>query len=299
MRWLRLTSNVTSHSEFIHSMTSFLRKPNQGVLQLVLHQVGHRTTIKDCYYHVPLQVLRPAYRDDTGMAYIYLLNPCGGVLGGDHFDLSITLRDGAQAYVTTPSATKLYPSPQHPARQTISITLEPNTVFAYMPEQTIPFAGAAFQQRIHLHMAPGACAFLSDILAPGRVANGEYFQYHTYDSHLRVDTIAGEPVLEERIWLQPRHQRLDCLSMLEGYAYITSFYALGLEQSQATHLTDHLQDQLSNDQHLLGGASELSQGGLAVRLLSHDHRHASEALYTVWDTVRRHVHGYPAAAYLM
>lgn len=277
-------------------MTSLLSKSKQGMLQLTLHQVGRRTAIKDCFYHVPLQVLRPVYRDDTGMAYIYLLNPCGGVVGGDHFDLSITLQAGAHAYVTTPSATKLYAAPQQAARQTIAFTLQTNSVLAYMPAQTIPFADAAFEQQIHLHMAPGACAFLSDILAPGRVARGEYFQYRSYDSHLRVDTAAGEALLEDHVRLRPRRQRLHGLAMYEGYAYMTSFYALGLEPVLATRLTDHLQGQLGNDQHVLGRATELPQGGVAVRLLSHHHRHASQALYRVWDTVRQQVYGYPAAA---
>lgn len=280
-------------------MTTLPNKPYQGVLQLVLHQVGKQTAIKDCYYRVPLQVLRPAYRDDTGMAYIYLLNPCGGVVGGDNFDLSITLQAGAHAYVTTPSATKLYPAPAKPARQSITFTLAPHSVLAYMPEQTIPFAGAAFKQRIRLHMAPGSCAFLSDILAPGRVAGGEYFKYRIYDSHLSVGTLDGEPILEEHVRLCPRHQRLAHLAMYEGYAYLASFYAFGLEPSLAAHLTDRLQAELGSAQHLLSGATELPQGGLAVRLLCCNHRHASEALHMVWDTVRRQVHGYPAAAYPM
>lgn len=277
-------------------MTALLSTSKQGRLQLILHRAGRRTTIKDCFYHVPLQVLRPAYRDDTGMAYIYLLNPCGGVVGGDRFDLSITLQAGAHAYVTTPSATKLYAAPQQPARQTLSFTLERNSVLAYMPAQTIPFADAAFEQRIHLQMAPGACAFVGDILAPGRVARGEYFQYRLYDSHLRVDTLAGEAILEEHVRLRPQQQRLHGIAMYEGYAYMTSFYALGLEHGLATRLTDHLQGQLGNDQHLLGRATELPQGGVAVRLLSHHHRHASQALHRVWDTVRQQVHGHPAAA---
>ena len=277
-------------------MTTLPNKPNQGMLQLVLGQSGRRTTIKDCYYHVPLQVLRPAYRDDTGMAYIYLLNPCGGVVGGDRFDLSITLQSGAHAYVTTPSATKLYPSSDEAARQTISFTLAPDAVLVYMPEQTIPFADADFEQRIHLQMAPGATAFLGDILAPGRIARGETFDYCNYDSQLRIDSMAGEPLLEEHIRLRPRQQRLTHLALFEGYAYLTSFYAVGLDQIQAAQLTGRVQAQLDGEQHLLGGATELPHGGVAVRLLSHDHRSASAALHTVWDTVRRYIYGCPAAA---
>lgn len=277
-------------------MTNVLLKPNQGILRLVLHQDGKRTSIKDCFYHVPLQVLRPAYLDDSGMAYIYLLNPCGGVVGGDTYDISITVEAEAQAYITTPSATKLYSATHLPTRQKINFNLEKNALLAYMPEQTIPYADAAFDQRIEVHLAPGARVFLGDILAPGRVARGESFQYRSYDTRLLIKNDQGDILLEDHLRLQPKHQRLAELGMFEAYAYIASFYALGLDQTLSQHLTNDLQGALGDEPHLLGSATELAHGGLAVRILSQTHHHANQALHMVWDTVRQQVQGCPAVA---
>ncbi len=277
-------------------MTNLLRKPNHGILRLVLHRDGKRTSIKDCFYHVPLQVLRPAYLDDSGMAYIYLLNPCGGVVAGDTYDVSITLQAEAEAYITTPSATKLYAATHLPARQNINFDLEENAVLAYMPEQTIPYADAAFHQRIEVHLASGARAFLGDILAPGRIARGESFQYRLYDTRLRIKNDQGDVLLEDHVRLQPGHQRLGELGMFEAYAYVASFYALGVDQTLSQHLTTDLQAVLGDEPHLLGSATELAHGGSAVRILSQTHRHASQALHMVWDIVRQQVQGCPAVA---
>ena len=57
------------------------RRPNEGALRLVLRRVGQRTVLQECYFQVPLQVLRPLYLDDVGTAYVYLVSPCGGVVG--------------------------------------------------------------------------------------------------------------------------------------------------------------------------------------------------------------------------
>src|SRR2546428_470617 len=87
------------------------------------------------YFQVPLQVLRPLYLDDVGTAYVYLVSPCGGVVGGDRYDMTVVLEAGAQACLTTPSATKLYATPGAPAQQRLDITLQARAVLEYLPEQ--------------------------------------------------------------------------------------------------------------------------------------------------------------------
>ena len=111
-------------------MSALQRHPVAGVLRLGLRRTGTRTVLYDCYARTPLRVLRPIYLDDTGMAYLYILNPCGGVVSGDTYTLHITLNPGAQAYVTTPSATQLYATLRTPAEQHIDFTLNPGTVLA-------------------------------------------------------------------------------------------------------------------------------------------------------------------------
>ena len=44
------------------------RRPNEGALRLVLRRAGPRTVLQECYFQVPLQVLRPLYLDDMGTA---------------------------------------------------------------------------------------------------------------------------------------------------------------------------------------------------------------------------------------
>jgi urease accessory protein len=273
------------------------RRPNDGVLQLVLRRVGARTVVQDCYYRVPLQVLRPVYLDNTGTAYVYLLNPGGGVLGGDTYTITVTVEAGAHAYLTTPSATRLYAAPGAATRQHVEFTLHAGAVLTYLPEQTIPFANAAFQQHMTIRLGPGACVFLGDIIAPGRLARGERFAYREYCTSLHIENAQGRMILLERMRLQPQYQSLDGLGLLEGYTYLGTFYALHEGALLPATLADHLHDLLTCQRRLIGSATLLEHGGLAVRLLGEDHSSTCQALYSIWDTLRRHVLGYPAVSH--
>ncbi len=275
-------------------MAAHQPRPNEGVLQLGLRRIGQRTVLHDCYAHVPLRVLRPVYLDDTGTAALYLLNPCGGVLGGDTYSIHVTLDAGAKAYLTTPSATQLYATQGAPAQQHIDFTLRDGAVLTYWPEQTIPFADAAFHQHMTVRLGRDAYAFLGDILAPGRLAREEMFAYREFSSSLRVENEQGDLLLQERTRLPPQRQALSSLGLLEGYAYLGTFYTLYGGTALAPTLADALHDLLTCRQRLLGSATTLPYGGLAIRMLAEDHTCISQAMYDAWDFLCQHVLGHPA-----
>jgi urease accessory protein len=287
-------SNVIWRSESRQTVPPHGRRPNTGVLQLVLRQAGARTVIHDCYYHVPLQVLRPVYLDTQGTAYVYLLNPGGGVLGGDTYTLHITVEAGARAYLTTPSATKLYAAPEAVTQQHLDMTVQAGAVLTYLPEQTIPFANAAFQQRLTIRLGPGACVFLGDILAPGRLARGEQFAYREYESRMRLEDLHGDVIVVDHCRFQPHCQDLAGLGLLEGYTYLGTFYAVCQGTRLPSALAEHLHASLADRPRLAGSVTLLEHGGLAARLLGEDHDSVHHALCDLWRILYQHLCGCPA-----
>ncbi len=266
----------------------------QGILQLEVQQVGARTMVRDCYFRVPLQVMRPFYLDDMGTAYVYLITPCGGVVGGDHYTLQMILQPGARLCVSTPSASKIYATRGPIARQHLEVTVHPGAVFEYLPEQTIPFADAAFHQELMVHLGAGASVFLLDIVAPGRQARGEMWQYREYSSMVQVDDRHGQVQLRERLRLQPQQWASRHLALLEGYPYLGTFYALVEGGSVPLPLADALHQWLAGFPEVAGSASLLPHGGLVVRVAGTQHTPVEQALHHVWDMVRQEVLGYPA-----
>lgn len=278
-------------------MPAIPRHAQEGRLHLVMRRSGPRTIVQECSFQVPLQMLRPVYLDDTGTAYVYVLSPCGGVVGGDRYRLSVVLEAEARACVTTPSATKLYATLGCPAQQQIDCTLQAGAVLEYVPEQIIPFAQSAFQQDMTIRLGPGAWVVLCDIVAPGRVAMGEAFAYRDYASSVRVHDAAGQVLLRERTRLRPAWQRLDGLGVFEGHSYLGTLYVLREGAPLAEALEERLHTLLTSRPGVCGSATRLEHGGIAVRVLGQTHASVKQALHDVWDGVRRALWGYPAVAW--
>ena len=271
------------------------RPTNRGVIELSLRRSGPRTVVGDAYFRTPLQVMRPYYLDDTGTAYIYLLSPGGGVVGGDRYAITMALEGGARACVTTASATKIYDSAGRMTRQSFDVILQAGAVFEYLPEQIIPFAGSVYRHDMKLSLGEGALAVLAEIVAPGRLARGEAFSYDDYSSGLSVADSSGRLLVRERTRLQPKNWESGSdLGLLEGYNYLGTLYVLGECCGASEKLADDLHGLVADRQRCIGGATALERGGVVVRLLAEDHETVSRSLHAVWDLVRRRLLGYPA-----
>jgi len=66
---------------------------------------------------MPLQVMAPMALDDAA-SIVCMLNPTGGLVGGDRLVIDVGVGAGAHACLTTPSATKVYRTVAGPAEQT-------------------------------------------------------------------------------------------------------------------------------------------------------------------------------------
>ena len=91
------------------------RVGRDGLLQMRFGRPADRTVLVTRRFRAPLQVLKPLDIAGDGSALAVLLNPGGGVLGGDHLRTEIELGPGAHVVVATPSATKVYRCPDRPA----------------------------------------------------------------------------------------------------------------------------------------------------------------------------------------
>lgn len=110
-----------------------------GRAELHFARRGQRTILYHQYATVPAQIIRPFYTPDDERAYVFLLTPTGGMLGGDRLDIHIVLEPDAKVCLTTASATKVHPSADLPAEQSLRIDLGAGSSLEYLPEPTILF----------------------------------------------------------------------------------------------------------------------------------------------------------------
>src|SRR5881628_912526 len=128
--------------------TTASRVGRDGALALRFERRGDRSVLAGCRWRLPLQVLAPLALDDAA-AIVSILNPTGGLVGGDR----LAVDAGAHACLTTPSATKVYRTAVGPAEQAVRLTLAPGARLEWVPDHTIPFAGAALRQRVEAEVS--------------------------------------------------------------------------------------------------------------------------------------------------
>jgi urease accessory protein len=244
----------------------------------------------------PLKVVRSFTLED-GTALAHLHNVSGGLLGGDRLTLQINLGCRTSVQLTTTGATRIYRrrGESSPTTQGNEVTVGEDALLEYLPDATIPFARAHFVQRTSIALAAGAGVFWWEILAPGREARGELFEYEQFEMRTRV-TALGRKIATENICLRPASQDVSSLARLGPYLYSATFYIcrVGLDASYWRAAEDHLREltgSLSRSGEMLWGVSSLVAHGLLVRCLARRGCDVLPGLHTIWRAAKLHVYG--------
>ena len=124
-----------------------------GTLALEYLRRGDRTIFGRTRCETPWHLFPPIYLDDSGSAYTLLVNPSGGLVGGDRLSIDVSVGPKAHALISTPSANRVYRSLSEESVQAVSLTVAEGAILEWMPEHTIPFAGSRFRQTIDVKLA--------------------------------------------------------------------------------------------------------------------------------------------------
>src|SRR4051794_21594313 len=156
--------------------------------ELVVEYVrsGAQTILRHSSSRSPWHFFPPMSLDETGAAYMLLMNPSGGLLGGDHLSLRATLGPETHVLFSTPSANRVYRSIAEPSRQDIYLTVGAGAILEWAPDLTIPFLGSRFSQTLHVALGTGGTLILWDALAAGRIARGERWKFTRLDNEIRI-----------------------------------------------------------------------------------------------------------------
>lgn len=277
----------------------YQRSRADGVLDLAFScgpQLGTRTRLHVRSQQPPLRVIR-AFPQTDGGVLTHLHNVSGGILGGDQLTVSATLGESTQVQLTSTGATRVY---RHragyvDATQTTQLAVGPHALLEYLPDPLIPFAGARYRQQTTIDLADGAGLFYWEVVAPGREAHDESFAYESVNLSLDI-TVQNEPILIERMALQPTVQPLTSLARLGAYRYFGTFYIckVGVPPKQWLELEAQLMalaNQRTLPETILWGVSTLPAHGLTVRTLSMNNRDISEGLIHFWNAAKQALYG--------
>jgi urease accessory protein len=242
------------------------RVGRDGFLRLRFARSGANTILAQSRFSLPLQALTPLTLSD-GASYLMLLNPTGGVLGGDHLVTEVVQEAETRVCLTTPSATRIYRTAEKPAILETTIRLGERASLEYFPDHVIPHAGSALRQSLRIEMSRGSRALILDSLASGRVAHGERWAFAEIDSRMDV-TVCGRPSYINRAKIVPAEKRPERLGWMEDFDYVSCLGLFADGFAGWAQLAAALNGRLSGELNVCGAASLLSRDGCVVRVLA-------------------------------
>ncbi len=255
-----------------------------------------RTQLAASAQQPPLRVVRAFERED-GSALAHLHNVSGGILGGDNLHLCATVGAGAEAQLTTTGATRIYRprAEAAAAEQHNTVRIAENALLEYVPDAIIPYAGVCFLQTSEIHLAPGGGLFWWEVLAPGREARGEIFEYQRVEMSTNI-LAAGRLIASERICLEPKRRALCSLARLGEFRYWVTFYVcrVGVEASRWLALEAELCEAarlFTPEGDALWAISTLPAHGLAIRGLARHGHGILQILQSLWRTAKLSLYG--------
>jgi urease accessory protein len=267
------------------------RVGRDGFLRLRFARSGANTILAQSRFSLPLQALTPLTLAD-GASYLMLLNPTGGVLGGDHLTTDIVQEAGTHVCLTTPSATRIYRTAEKPAILETVIHVGEGATLEYFPDHVIPHIGSALRQSLRIEMARGARAILLDSMASGRVAHGERWCFTEIDSRTEVFA-CGRPAYLNRTKIVPAIKRPDRLGWMEEFDYLSCMGLFADEFPRWKEISAALNEELKSVPDVRGGATLVSRGGSLVRFLARSASDMMLANKTLWDAARERLLALP------
>lgn len=237
-------------------------------------------------------MLSPLTLED-GTSYLQLLNPTGGILGGDHLSTEIALGENTNVCLSTPSATRVYRTDGPPAVQDTQITVAPCATIEFLPDHLIPHPGSRLRQTLSVQMGEGSRGIFLDAFATGRQALGEHWIFGELDLSTEIN-LRGNLILLNRLKITPAADHPNWLGAMSGYSYAAALTVVDDHAQDWPRHLSVLREELDSIEDSVAGASLLPRAGLSMRLLTRSAIALSRAIGQLWCATRREVFHLPA-----
>jgi len=238
----------------------------------------------------PWHFLPPSELDDTRGTYTLLVNPSGGLVGGDHLTFRAKVGSGAHALFSTPSANRIYRSTMQLSRQSVRLELKHGAIVEWVPDTAIPYAGSRYAQTFDITVGAGATLWFWEAFACGRIACGERWAFTEFSSEIRIETQSGGKVIE-RMAIESGHS-VHGIGLAEPWNYVASVFLVSdaLTDAAITEIGEESAAAIESlGSAVLGGVSRPAVPGLSMKIIAETSQVFNDALACVWSVVRRRV----------
>lgn len=278
-----------------------------GELRLRLEARNGRSVVAGQFHSGALRMLRPLYPGDgarpaaqrtteeagqAGQVLVTAINPGGGYLGGDRYVLGAELGADTSLLLTTQSATKVYRTPQGPARSSQEFRLEAGARLESVPDALIAYQAASYHQDTEVRMHPTASLALAETVTHGWAPDGTPFRFDEVSLRTRVH-VGGRLAASDNLLLRP-DQGGTARLMLGGHSHLATL--LVVDPRADDDAVQRLREKLGvllqpASSGALLGITRLAVPGFVLRALTGSTQSAEAVLHRALDWMRREWHG--------
>lgn len=254
-----------------------------------------KTVLATLHRRAPLIVQQALYWDEEmpGLPCVSIISNAGGILQGDRNLIEVELGPGAQAHVSTQSATRIHEMDTNFATQTTQLVLGGGSYLEYIPLPTIPHKHSRFVQRTEITIDPTATLIYSDVIMPGRkyYGTGELFDYDVFSSTVHAARPDGTSLFTEKFIIEPHRNSVSRLGAM-GSFHVFGNVVLLIPKEHADRLFDAIDPVFDKEAGLASGISRLPyDAGLVFKVLGMDTAPVSAAIRKFWSLARQEVVG--------
>lgn len=156
---------------------------------------------------------------------VVVLNTSGGLTGGDHFSIMLSVEADCCVTATTQTAERIYRSPGDAARIEIAMTVGPGGHLDWLPQETILFDHAHARRDTRIDLCGDAGCLMVETLVLGRAAMGETVTDVTLLDRRGIyrdgQPLHLDPVRIDRATLTPSPSGLDGARALASVVMVT------------------------------------------------------------------------------
>lgn len=235
---------------------------------------ARRTFLAKQAFRAPVHLSKPHW--DGNHLIVNVVNPTAGLFDGDRVEISVRVGQGASTVLTSPSAARVFRARDSISKAQVSqsFVVEGGGRLDVFPEMLIPHAGARYMQSTRIEVQTGGELLFTEVIAPGRTASGEAFDYDQLEFDLDL-VVAGELVVREHYRLAPRAGGVEAIRRNFPNAYCASAFIVSRRA-----VDDSLQRAVGalRTTRVLAGASHPTKEVCAIKLVAADSLSARAAV---------------------
>lgn len=267
---------------------SINKKRNAGVIDLVLEKCFDKTIASKKYFN---GIFKLSPKMDIGSEQIptyFLMQLGGGVVEGEHYNISIELKEEARAVITTQAANKVYKCENDlESLQETIIKLHENSILEYINDPVILYKDAKYKQENKIYMTKSSTLIYTDGITSGWSPDKKRFQYKR--ARLKTDIYMDHNlVLSDNMIINPRENNIDDLGFMEGYKNFATLIIINdnIDEKIIEKLRCKITD-LNLDVNV--GISSIEVNGFIVRIMGNLTQEIESIILLCHNYIRRNI----------